>query len=195
MISLAFFIVLSAIGYIVAQIVHLHKEKVSTRVHEEYVRKKEIEYCVGINDEWKARYYFIFSSFKCDTLKMYHRPIFNIFVFLLVTSGVLVPKENGLRSNVIFVLFGVLLVCYCTTRPYRCMSTNILGMLLSLIMVINSVIMMLKENGFRTAVIIDSYLWILLTVVNLFLWFFVAVFIAMLVVTKRKWVSSDGLIY
>lgn len=63
---------------------HLYREKVSNMLHEEYLVKKEIEYAVGISELWNSRFLYIFSSFKSDILKMYHRVIFNGLQIILM---------------------------------------------------------------------------------------------------------------
>lgn len=64
--------------------IHLYREKLSNMLNEENIRKKEIEYVVGISEMWLTRHYFLFSSFRSDISKMYHRVIFNGLCFLLV---------------------------------------------------------------------------------------------------------------
>ena len=49
--------------YNIVLAVHLYKEKISNVLNEDYVRKKEIEYVVGISEMWLTRYFFLFSSF------------------------------------------------------------------------------------------------------------------------------------
>jgi len=64
--------------------VHVHREQVSTILHEEYLQKKEIEFVVGVSELWLTRQFFAFSSFKGDVAKMYHRVLFNSAMLFLV---------------------------------------------------------------------------------------------------------------
>jgi hypothetical protein len=70
--------------YIIALGIHLHREKVSNKLHEDYLRKKEIEYTVGISEMWNSRYLYAFSSFKSEIFKMFFRVIFNTFIWVLI---------------------------------------------------------------------------------------------------------------
>jgi hypothetical protein len=73
---------------------HLHKEKVSNILHEEYLKKKEIEYAVGISEMWNTRYLYLFSSFKSEIIKMYHRVIFNSICIILVIIHAVIVSNN-----------------------------------------------------------------------------------------------------
>lgn len=94
MILASFAAFLAAIAYNSLLAMHLYKEKVSNGpLHEEYIKKKEIEYVVGISEMWNSRHFYVFSSFKGDVFKMYHRVIFNVFeMLLMVVHGALVSK-------------------------------------------------------------------------------------------------------
>ena len=80
-----------ALIYNVILAVHLYKEKVSNILHDEYIMKKEVEYCVGISEMWNSRYFYTFSSFKPEIAKMYHRVLFNVMSMLLVVVHALLP--------------------------------------------------------------------------------------------------------
>jgi hypothetical protein len=58
---------------------HLYREKISNMLNEEYIRKKEIEFVVDVSEMWLTRHFFMFSSFKSDFFKMYHRVLYNCF--------------------------------------------------------------------------------------------------------------------
>jgi len=58
---------------------HLYQEKISNMLNEEYIRKKEIEFVVDISEMWVTRHFYLFSSFKSDFFKMYHRVLYNFF--------------------------------------------------------------------------------------------------------------------
>lgn len=71
--------------------IHLYREKISNILNEEYIRKKEIEYVVGISEMWVTRHFYLFSSYKSDLFKMYHRVIFNSLQLLLVVIHAAMP--------------------------------------------------------------------------------------------------------
>lgn len=70
---------------------HLYREKISNMLNEEYIRKKEIEFVVDISEMWLTRHFFLFSSFKSDVFKMYHRVIFNFLQLGLCILHALLP--------------------------------------------------------------------------------------------------------
>jgi hypothetical protein len=70
------------LSWIVLIFIHLYREKISNILHEEYIIRKEIEYIINLSDNWLTRYFWMFSSYKSETFKMYNRVIFNSMVFL-----------------------------------------------------------------------------------------------------------------
>jgi multisubunit Na+/H+ antiporter MnhC subunit len=84
MVIIAFFAGVCGILYNLVLVIHLYREKVSNSKHELYLRKKEIEYIVGISEMWNNRFFFAFSSFRSDISKMYHRPIFNMLILTYI---------------------------------------------------------------------------------------------------------------
>ena len=70
---------------------HLYREKISNMLNEEYIRKKEIEFVVDVSEMWLTRHFFMFSSFKSDFFKMYHRVLYNCFQLLLVIFHAILP--------------------------------------------------------------------------------------------------------
>ncbi len=87
----ALFTLVIALIYNLTLAWHLYREKISNMLNEEYIRKKEIEYVIGISEMWITRYFFLFSSFKSDLFKMYHRVIFNTLQLILVVIHAAMP--------------------------------------------------------------------------------------------------------
>ena len=71
--------------------IHLYREKISNMLNEEYIRKKEIEYVVGISEMWLTRHFYLFSSYKSDLFKMYHRVIFDSLQLILIVIHAAMP--------------------------------------------------------------------------------------------------------
>lgn len=90
--SVVGFTFLTTALWIVFQVLHLYREMVSKNLHAEYVRKKEIEYEIGLSEMWRSRHFWAFSSFKSHIMKMYHRPLFNLYIWTFVAIHVLTHK-------------------------------------------------------------------------------------------------------
>ena len=172
--------------YNIVLAVHLYKEKISNVLNEDYVRKKEIEYVVGISEMWLTRYFFLFSSFTSDIFKMYHRVIFNSFLLLLVLVHA-VLGEGTAKIGIILGLFTVFTAYIIGTRPYRCVFSNILLFVLSAIMLVNTFVLLLKKSGLKSALFVDNFFYGLLILINGFGWFLVAAFLLFIIAIKRKW--------
>lgn len=102
MVLFAFLTFVVAALYNIQLGLHLYREKVSNKLHEEYLRKKEIEYTVGVSEMWNSRFFYAFSSFKSDVFKMFHRVIFNTLIFLLVLVHALIVNiyfDNCLQGE------------------------------------------------------------------------------------------------
>ncbi len=109
---------------------HLYREKISNMLNEEYIRKKEIEFVVDVSDMWFTRHFFLFSSFKSDIFKMYHRVIFNFMQLLLCLLHSLMPYGSA-KMGLILAIFVIFTLYIMATRPYRCLFSNILVFILS----------------------------------------------------------------
>jgi hypothetical protein len=99
--------------------VHLYREKISNMLNEEYIRKKEIEYVADVSEMWLTRHFHLFSSFKSDFFKMYHRIIYNCVQLLLVIFHAVLPQSTT-KIGLIMATFAVFTLYIMATRPYRC---------------------------------------------------------------------------
>jgi hypothetical protein len=186
MMVLALFVLVAGLLYIVGLAVHLWREKISNRLNEEYIRKKEIEFTVGISETWITRYFFIFSSFRSELFKMYHRVFFNLMLFLFVLIHAGMPKGPS-KIGLVLALFTVFTAYVVGTRPYRSGFSNILVSLLSSMYVILCFVLLLKETGMKSALFVDNYFYGLLILINGFGWFLVAAFLLFMLAVKARW--------
>ena len=155
-------------------------------LNEEHIRKKEIEFTVGISEMWLTRYFFLFSSFRSELFKMYHRVIFNtmLFLFVLIHAAM---GQGPAKIGLILGLFTIFAAYVIGTRPYRDMFSNVLLMLLSSMFVILCFVLLLKETGFKSALFVDNYFYGLLILINGFGWFLVVAFLGFMIAVKSKW--------
>ena len=155
-------------------------------LNEEHIKKKEIEFVVGISEMWLSRYFFMFSSFRSEFFKMYHRPIFNCFCLLLVGLHAALP-EGTFKVGIILAAFVLLTGYVMFSRPYRCPFSNILLFTFCCLFTLNLFILLLKRSGLRSALFVDNYFYGLLTLVNGFGWFLILVFILFMVIIRKRW--------
>ncbi len=112
-------------------------------LHEEYVTKKEVEYVVGVSELWLTRSFFAFSSNKGDMAKMYHRVIFNsVMLFLVLVHAVI--SESQAKIGLVVGVMAVLIFYTIFVRPYRCMHSNVILLMLSTILMATAFLLMLK---------------------------------------------------
>lgn len=69
--SLTFIAWAIALTWNLGLIAHIYSESVSTILHETYLRKKEVEFCLGISANWLTRYFFFFSGYRSGVQRMY----------------------------------------------------------------------------------------------------------------------------
>eukprot|EP00347_Sterkiella_histriomuscorum_P019077 403343044 len=166
--------------------IHLYREKVSNILHEDYIVKKEIEYTVGVSEMWNSRYYFTFSSFKGEIIKMYHRVIFNFLQFLLMIAHALMQESQG-KIAITVGLLTIFMFYIILARPYRCMHSNILMFMLTVTLLATSFLLLMKKGGMKSALFVESYFYGLLIVVNAFCWFMIVCFLILLLIIKGSW--------
>ena len=164
--------------------VHLYKEKISTTLHEDYLKKKEIEYAVGISEMWNTRYLYAFSSFKGEVLKMYHRPMFNFFCICLALVHALM-LESTAKLGIITGMFAILALYTILLRPYRSVHSNIVLFVLSSVLLVTCFLLLLKKTGLNSAIFVEDYFYGMLIIVNGFGWFILLAFILLILQTRR----------
>lgn len=165
---------------------HLYREKISNMLNEEYIRKKEIEFVVNISEMWVTRHFYLFSSFKSDFFKMYHRVLFNLFQLILVVFHAVLPQGTA-KIGLIMALFAIFLGYIMLTRPYRCQYTNLLVFLLAATQLVNTFVLLLKISGLKSALFVDTYYYYVLILINGFGWFLVLAAILLALALKGKW--------
>jgi hypothetical protein len=52
------------LAYNIGLVSHLYGESVSIAMHENYIVKKEVEFCMDLTTNWCTRNFFFFSSFR-----------------------------------------------------------------------------------------------------------------------------------
>lgn len=123
-------IAMIAVGilYNLGLIYMIRKRKISYRQkdHDGFVKRKELEYVLEISDSWRKQSMFVFSSFKGTKLRLYFKPVFNMFwLFLICTHAY---AESALYTKAMIYswafTFGALFVA--AVRPFRWASTNFL---------------------------------------------------------------------
>ena len=189
MLLTALFAFVAAAVYNIVLAIHLTREKVSNILHEDYIFKKEVEFAVGISEMWNTRYFYTFSSFKGELLKMYHRIIINglLFIFVLIHA---LMEESSAKLGIVVALLALFDIYVLLMRPYRCMLSNILLFMLNTAVLITAFLLMLKRSGLKSALFTDNYFYGLLIIVNALLWVIIASFFLLLIFTKRKWVTT-----
>jgi len=72
---------------------HLYGESVSIQLHETYIIKKEVEYCLDVSTNWITRYFFFFSSFRGGVQRMFHRPVFNFACLAMILAHAILDTK------------------------------------------------------------------------------------------------------
>jgi hypothetical protein len=123
-------IVAIAVGvlYNIGLIYMVRKRKISYREkdHDKFVRRKEIEYVLEISDSWRKQSFFIFSSFKGSKLRLYFKPVFNMFILFLICVHAFCQDSMYTKAMIYSVSFSVAAAFMIAVRPYRCTSSNFL---------------------------------------------------------------------
>ena len=166
--------------------IHLYREKISNMLNEEYIRKKEIEFVVDVSEMWVTRHFFMFSSFKSDFFKMYHRVLYNCFQLLLVVFHAVLPLGTA-KIGLIMGSFAVFTGYLLATMPYRCKYTNLLVFLLSTTQLVNTFVLLLKISGLKSALFVDRYYYYLLILINGFGWFLSLASLLLAFMLKGRW--------
>mmetsp|Transcript_32381 Transcript_32381/g.36916 ORF Transcript_32381/g.36916 Transcript_32381/m.36916 type:complete len:160 (-) Transcript_32381:418-897(-) len=127
-------IVLIAVGlfYNFGLFYMIMKRKISYRQkdHDAFIKRKEIEYVLEISDSWRKQSFFLFSSYKGSKLRMYFKPVFNIFVLFLICVHSFCEDKLSTKGSIFSVSLTLAAVSFMVIRPFRCASTNFLVFLM-----------------------------------------------------------------
>lgn len=186
MMVLALFVLVAGLLYIVGMGIHLYNEKISNRLNEDHVRKKEIEFTVGISEMWLSKHFYLFSSFRSEIFKMYHRVIFNSMAYLFILMHAGLPQGTA-KIGLVLGIFTIFMFYVLGTRPYRSGFSNILLALLTGMFMIFTFVLLLKETGMKSALFVDNYFYGLLILINGFGWFLVFALLIFMIVISAKW--------
>lgn len=175
----------------------IKSNRISNTFHEESVQKKEIEYELGINQIWVTGKFYTFSSFRSGLSNMYHRIVFNYFVYLLVLFYVIFSLVGGEKLKATFMVgLSIVFTIYCIIqRPYRSNATNLTYCLVLIGFTMQAVFIRCVVVGYRQAIFVDKYFFQLTLILNGLVWFLVMVWILFCMVTKMQWPINKTNIY
>jgi len=160
--------------------------------HEQFIQLREMEMVLQISHSWLTEKIYLISSFKLDKLRIYHRPLYQLFVLSMVTVHSVFVEDFGLKMLILTIQITAFSV-YVTIFPvYRCFSSSMLLMELSWVLTANYFVAYLKVVDYDSQTLVGSNFTALLAVINLcgllLLFFLFALFLAF----KLKWpVNSD----
>ena len=124
----AVILVIVGIIYNITLIKMIRKRKISYRErdHDGFIKRKELEYILEISDSWRKQSFFMFSSFKGSKLRMYFKPIFNLFVLFLISIHAIYETDVKTKATIyaLSMTFGAVFIF--AVRPFRTSSSNFL---------------------------------------------------------------------
>eukprot|EP00753_Platysulcus_tardus_P004942 PLAT12776.2.p1 GENE.PLAT12776.2~~PLAT12776.2.p1 ORF type:complete len:495 (-),score=227.51 PLAT12776.2:51-1535(-) len=160
----------------------------SSEEHEASIQLKEMEYLIGVNEEWHALHFSQFSSFR--------RPRVTYRVAVMWFKLGLVCIHTGMRWNLPAQSLVFLVWCFgwalwvTMSPPFRCSSSNWITLTLVWMLVYDCFIGLLSANGVRSALTVDSTL----AAVLLFSHIGVAIWLAFIVftatVSQTRWPTT-----
>jgi len=178
--------------YILWQAHHLHREKISNALNEEYIRKKEVEFVVGISEMWLTRHFYLFSSFRSEFFKMYHRSLFNGLFLAFCLIHALMPQSVA-KLGLVLALLVAFELYIGFSRPYRDGFSTLLVFVLNSTMVVTVFVLVMRAGGMKSALFVDNYFYGLLALINGFGWFLALLVCLFAVAVKARWpLDRDG---
>jgi len=161
---------------------HRHLLYRSARAHESHLRWKELQYLVGLNDDWATQQMHVTSPFR--RAHAHHRAVAAVEKLLLLAVNTFIRDNDGLQGVLYFtsaVLFGVWFIA----RPvYRNLRTQLMLVALRLMLMYFGVFAMFKATGMRNALMIDSALLVWLIIGSTL---FGAMYLAVAGVAAWRW--------
>jgi hypothetical protein len=150
------------------------------------VKKKEVEFVVGISEMWLSRHFYLFSSFRSGIFKMYHRAFFNLlFLSFALVHAILDPGPAKLGLVLALMVAFELYIGF--SRPYRCTYSNMLAFILNSTLIVTTFVLVMRSGGMKSALFVDNYFYGLLTLINGFGWFLALVVALFVVSVKARW--------
>mmetsp|Transcript_8541 Transcript_8541/g.8479 ORF Transcript_8541/g.8479 Transcript_8541/m.8479 type:complete len:473 (+) Transcript_8541:121-1539(+) len=160
--------VLFLLGMPIYMVFYIQKHIITDdpEAHEDFVKQKEMEYVLQISHAWLTERQYLFSSYRRNYLRVYHRPIYELFVLSLVIFHGILNSYQGTKM-LILTLICAIFALYTTIFPiYRCMSSSSLYFLGLWVISANMFLGYLKAANYDSEALVDSNMTSLMIVVN-----------------------------
>lgn len=120
--------IIVGILYNIGLVYMISKRKISYRQkdHDGFIKRKELEYILEISDSWRKQSFFVFSSFKGSKLRVYFKPLFNMYLLFLICVHAFTEANSNTKASIYSVTFTVAFIFIIAVRPFRCASSNFL---------------------------------------------------------------------
>jgi len=155
--------------------------------HETLVSLREMEWVFRISDTWMREQVYLYSSFRRNSLKVFHKGVFQVYLCCLAVT------YNWLRESVevmswVLLLLTLLFNSYVTLFPvYRCHSSNFLYIVLHWGVFVNFLLGFLKAIDYKSHSLADKNLSTLLVVVNSGMGVLAGCLVVVYLSLKLKW--------
>lgn len=167
----------------------IRKRKISYRQrdHDGFLKRKELEYILEISDSWRKQSFFLFSSYKGTKLRMYFKPVFNIFILFLICTHAYGERDPYTKAMIYSISFTVAALFMLAVRPFRCASSNFL-LFFMFMHLCGPLYMVTQEiNGMRHGLLTNKYFSICLYIMlGIFLSIQILI-VSLCLILKAKW--------
>ena len=177
------------IGYPVYLIIHINVQVISTDDDEynEFIKLKEIEFLLGVSHAWLTEKLYLFSSYRSSKLRIYHRPVYYGFLFLLVAVDAAINTSNMIKLLVLVSMSGIFSL-YITIYPvYRSLSSSYIYAFCMWLITANLFIGFLKASGYQAQTMVDANLINILIAINATGIVLLVVLFGMVFMFRFKW--------
>ena len=106
---LAIVLIIVGVLYNVGLIYMISKRKISYRQkdHDAFMKRKELEYILEISDSWRKQSFFLFSSYKGSKLRVYFKPLYNMYILFLIWVHAFTEGNAGTKASIYSGTFTV----------------------------------------------------------------------------------------
>jgi len=180
--------------YNIAILLHIFNEAIAIAPTELFVIKKEVEFCLGISNNWLTRYFFYFSSYKPGRLRMFFSPLFNISRILMVVAYALNSDSMSVSKYItgIMLLFSLMAAIL---RPYRDFHSNFLLFILCILFSLQFTQINLKMGGLKSPFMVDKYFYNIQLIQIIFALFGFLLQVVVIHNVKNNWKVNSESIY
>ncbi|OMJ82282.1 hypothetical protein SteCoe_17063 [Stentor coeruleus] len=163
-----FVLIIYLIGYPIYLLIHASKHVITTDPdsYDEFIRLKEMEFLLGVSSSWLTEKLYLFSSYRSSLLRVYHRPIYYVFVLSLVIIHGALNTDNATKLLVLVCVSGGFALYISIIPIYRCLSSSFLYALTLWLITANFFIGYLKAAGYKSQTMIDANLVNILVAIN-----------------------------